>query len=171
MGVGEGIWQYLSRDSYCRLSSPLIPPKTDTNGSPLAHRTVFALLTEAGGLRLPLLVLPDPSTGVHLKMPVNVTATTDGAGVARFQSLGFQVPYEVGCVSCMPQSDYSHKTPTRVSNVPKQGRGAVAGHRSVAMLTLCEPCLRACRLLGGLVSCACCSRATVCSRRTHMRST
>jgi hypothetical protein len=169
VGVGEGIWQYLSRDSYCRLSSPLIPPKTDANGSPLAHRTVFALLTEAGGLRLPLLVLPDPSTGVHLKMPVNVTATTDGAGVARFQSLGFQVPYEVGCVSCMPQSDDSpgHKG----FQCPEAGTRAVAGHRSVAMLTLREPCLRACRLLGGLVSCACCSRATVCSRRTHMRST
>ena len=64
---------------------------TDTNGAPLANQVVFALLVESDGVRLPLLLLPNPSTGITVKMPVNITAATDASGVARFTQLGFQV--------------------------------------------------------------------------------
>jgi hypothetical protein len=64
---------------------------TDASGAPLANRVVFALLVESDGIRMPLLLLPSATTGITVKMPVNITAVTDSAGVARFSQLGFQV--------------------------------------------------------------------------------
>jgi hypothetical protein len=64
---------------------------TDCSGRPLANRDVFALLVQSNGARLPLLLLPADDTGLNVKLPVNIVASTNAAGEARFSRLGFQV--------------------------------------------------------------------------------